>query len=87
MPVRLFPLENQFKRLLYLEKQKTNFMQNNIYMNRKSFFGILGVLCIAASVTMYLMGKNNSHLTELNDFWWMPLPVGAIALLLASRTK
>ena len=56
-------------------------------MNKKSLYTVLGVLCIAASVAMYMIGKNSSHLSELKDFWWMPLPLGAIALLLASRKK
>jgi hypothetical protein len=56
-------------------------------MNRKSLFGILGVLCIVSSIVMYMIGKNSSHLSELKDFWWMPLPPGAIALLLANRSK
>ena len=56
-------------------------------MNKKAAFGILGVLCIVASVAMYMIGKNSSHLSELKDFWWMPLPLAAIALLLAAKTK
>ncbi len=56
-------------------------------MNKKKIFGILGVLCIVASITMYFMGKNNPNLSELKDFWWMPLPLGAIALLLANKSK
>lgn len=50
-------------------------------MNRKSLFGILGVLCIIASVAMYMIGKNSANLSELKDFWWMPLPLGALCLL------
>ncbi len=56
-------------------------------MNKKNLFGILGVLCIIASIAMYMIGKNSSHLSELKDFWWMPLPLGAIALLIAAKTK
>ncbi|MBL0145498.1 MAG: hypothetical protein IPP48_06790 [Chitinophagaceae bacterium] len=54
-------------------------------MNKKSLFSVLAVLCIVASVAMYMIGKNSSHLSELKDFWWMPLPLGAISLLLASK--
>jgi hypothetical protein len=54
-------------------------------MNRKSLFYGLGLLCIIASIAMYLIGKNSSHLSELKDFWWVPLPLGAISLLLASK--
>jgi len=56
-------------------------------MNKKSLFGILGVLCIIASIAMYMIGKNSSHLSELKDFWWMPLPLGALLLLVASKSK
>ena len=56
-------------------------------MNKKSAFGILGVLALVASAAMYFIGKNNNHLTELKDFWWMPLPLAAILLLLAAKSK
>ena len=54
-------------------------------MNKKSLYYILGVLCIVASVAMYFIGKESSHLSELQDFWWIPLPLGALALLMANR--
>ncbi|MBL7701803.1 MAG: hypothetical protein JNM14_06105 [Ferruginibacter sp.] len=54
-------------------------------MNKKSLFYILGVLCLVASAAMYFIGKDSSHLSELKDFWWIPLPLGALALLMASR--
>lgn len=54
-------------------------------MNKKSLFFLLGVLCIAASVAMYVIGKNSSHLSELSDFWWIPLPLGLLALFVAGR--
>ncbi len=53
-------------------------------MNKKAFFGIIGVLAIIASVVMYLMGKNSSHLSELKDFWWYPLPLAVICFLIAA---
>jgi hypothetical protein len=56
-------------------------------MNKKTLFGVLSVVCLAASAAMYFIGKNSSHLSELKDFWWIPLPLGALALLLANRTK
>ncbi len=54
-------------------------------MIKKSLFYLLGVLCIVASAAMYFIGKNSSHLSELKDFWWMPLPLAALALLIANR--
>jgi len=56
-------------------------------MNKKTVFGTLGVLCLVASVAMYMIGGNNANLTELKDFWWMPLPLAAILLLLAAKSK
>ncbi|MFN8242877.1 MAG: hypothetical protein U0X40_02380 [Ferruginibacter sp.] len=55
-------------------------------MNKKSIFSLLGGLCIVASIAMYMIGSNSGHLTELKDFFWVPLPLGAILLLLASRS-
>jgi hypothetical protein len=54
-------------------------------MNKKSLFYILGVLCLVASAAMYFIGSKNDHLTELKQFWWIPLPLGALALLMANR--
>jgi hypothetical protein len=56
-------------------------------MNKKTLFVALGVVCLAASAAMYFIGKNSIHLSELKDFWWIPLPLAALALLLANRTK
>lgn len=55
-------------------------------MNKKTVFGILGVLALAASAGMYTVGKNSSHLSELKDFWWVPLPLGLICLLVAGSS-
>jgi hypothetical protein len=60
-------------------------MKTPTTMNKRSLFYALGLLCIVASVAMYMIGKNSSHLSELKDFWWVPLPLGAISLLLASK--
>lgn len=56
-------------------------------MNKKKTYTLLALVCIAAALTMYMVGKNSSHLSELYDYFWLPLPLGAIFLLLASRTK
>lgn len=56
-------------------------------MNKKILFAALAVICIVASIGMYVIGNSNSALTELKDFWWMPLPLGAISLLAATRSK
>ena len=58
-------------------------VQKPIAMNKKTVFTIIGILAIAASVFMYKMGNSSSHLTELKQFWWIPLPLAFICLLLA----
>jgi hypothetical protein len=55
-------------------------------MNKK-VFTILAVLCLVASVAMYVIGGNSSHLTELKDYFWVPLPLAALFLLGASRKR
>lgn len=56
-------------------------------MNKKKRYSLLALLCIVAALIMYTVGKNSSHLSELYDYFWLPLPLGAIFLLLASRAK
>ena len=51
------------------------------------FFGIVGLLSVIASIVMYRMGKNDSALTELKNFWWYPLPLAAICFLIAGNNK
>ena len=53
-------------------------------MNKKVVFGVIGVLAVIASIVMYRMGKNSSHLSELKDFWWYPLPLAVICFLIAA---
>ena len=55
-------------------------------MNKKSVFGVLGVLALVASAIMYKVGSSSSHLSELKDFWWVPLPLGVICLLVAASS-
>jgi uncharacterized membrane protein len=53
-------------------------------MNKKTIYFILGLVCIVASAVMYSF-VNDSHLSELGDAFWVPLPLAATLLLLASR--
>lgn len=55
-------------------------------MKAKILFGVLGVLALAAAGIMYSF-RNDSHLSELGDVWWVPLPLGAITLVLAITKK
>ena len=55
-------------------------------MNKK-FLSVLGSLCIIASALMYFIGKDSSHLSELKDYWWIPLPLAVLCFLIAGRKK
>lgn len=55
-------------------------------MNKRAL-SIIGLLAVVASVAMYLIGKDSSHLSELKDFWWAPLPIALICFLVASNKK
>jgi hypothetical protein len=50
-------------------------------------FGTLAGLCFLASIIMYQVGSTNGHLTELKDFFWVPLPLGVISLLAGFKQK
>jgi hypothetical protein len=52
----------------------------------KNVLLVIAVLAIAASIAMKVMAKN-SHLTELATYWWIPLPLALICLILASTKK
>lgn len=56
-------------------------------MSKQLFFGISGFIAVIASIVMYRMGKNSSHLSELKDFWWYPLPLAVICFLIAGAKK
>ena len=56
-------------------------------MSKQLFFGISGFIAVIASIVMYRMGKNSSHLSELKDFWWYPLPLAVICFLIAGVKK
>lgn len=48
---------------------------------------IIAVLAIIASIAMYMVGSNSGHLSELKDFFWVPLPLAAICLFIAFGKK
>lgn len=53
-------------------------------MKKTSVFFILGVICLIASAVMYSF-VNDSHLSELGDAFWVPLPLAAVLLIMASK--
>ena len=52
----------------------------------KTVLIVIAVLAITASVAMKVMAKD-SHLTELADYWWIPLPIALLCLIGASVQK
>ncbi|MFP6686490.1 MAG: hypothetical protein VB934_17350 [Polyangiaceae bacterium] len=46
---------------------------------------VMGVLCLGASAGMFVIGSNSSHLTELKDFFWAPLPLAVILLIVGAK--
>jgi len=55
-------------------------------MNKKMLMIIAG-LAFLASLVMYVVGKGSSHLSELYDFFWTPLPLGVVALIVGMNKK
>lgn len=54
---------------------------------KKGLLFILAIICIIASVAMYIIGNDSSHLSELKDFWYVPLPLALVAILGAIKQK
>ena len=55
-------------------------------MGRKILFIVLGVLCLVAGAIMYSF-RNDSHLSELGDYFWTPVPLGVLSIILGIVTK
>ena len=56
-------------------------------MNKKVILRMLGSLSFGVAALMFVIGSNNDHLTELKDFFWMPIPLGIIFNFAAYKTK
>jgi len=50
-------------------------------------WNIVGGLALVASVGMYIIGSNSGHLSELEDFFWVPLPLAVLCFILGNRGK
>ncbi|MBS1631303.1 MAG: hypothetical protein JST10_01890 [Bacteroidetes bacterium] len=51
-------------------------------MGKKNIFITIGVLAIAASIVMYQVGNDSTHLSELKNYWWVPLPLFLLCFLI-----
>jgi len=56
-------------------------------MCMKKLAPVLAVLAFVAAIAMYRIGSTNSHLTELKDTFWIPIPLGIVFSLLALKNK
>lgn len=54
---------------------------------KRALLLILGSLALIASVAMYFIGKDSSHLSELLDFFWVPLPLAIVSFIAAFMVK
>jgi len=53
-------------------------------MNKKTL-SVLSGLCGLAALVMYAVGSENSRLTELKDFFWVPIAPAIVFGLLAKK--
>lgn len=53
--------------------------------NPKKVFSTIASLALLASVIMFLVGSNSSHLTELRDFFWVPLVLAVVSFMAANK--
>lgn len=56
-------------------------------MGKKIAFGVLAVICLIAAFWMKNEGETNGHLTELKDYWYVPLPLALVSALAALTSK
>ena len=48
---------------------------------------ILAVIAFLAAGIMYYLGSESSHLSELMDFYYYPIPLGVLGLIGAFKKK
>ncbi len=53
----------------------------------KVVYIVLGLIAIGASIGMYIVGSGSSHLDELLQFFWIPLPLGVLLLIMGAKQK
>jgi hypothetical protein len=46
---------------------------------------MIAAICFIAAGIMYYVGNDSSHLSELADFFYIPIPLGIIALIVGSQ--
>jgi len=65
-----------------------NLFSHHLYFfSMQKTYQILAALCFLAAAAMYQVGSNSSHLSELKDLAWLPLPPGLLLLLVGLKKK
>jgi len=50
-------------------------------MNKKGvIFIILAVVCVVAALVMKQVGETSDHLSELKDYYYIPLPLACVLI-------
>lgn len=52
---------------------------------KRTLFILIALLAFVAAGVMYYIGNNSSHLSELADYFYVPIPLGIVALIGAIR--
>jgi len=53
----------------------------------KKIAAIIAALAFISAIVMYMVGSSSGHLSELKDFFWVPLPLAVICLFIAFGKK
>jgi len=56
-------------------------------LNKVLVWRIVGGLTLGVAIFMKIQGENNPNLSELQAYWWMPIPFGIISFGIANKLK
>ncbi len=56
-------------------------------MKTRSILFAIAALALIASAGMFIVGSGSSHMSELKDFFWTPLPLALILFIAGLKTK
>jgi hypothetical protein len=55
--------------------------------NKKYALTVLGIIALVISGIMFQVGSTSSHLDELLEYFWLPIPLGILLLAWAKKIK
>ena len=64
-----------------------SFLPSSTMNGKKVSLILLGVASLFASALMFIVGSNNGHLTELLQFFWIPIPLGLLLIWAGATAK